>query len=504
MKRSIAFVMVALVLGGAAFLAYRIWRGRPQIDRAARIVPADSFFYGTLLLDPSNDQKRALRDFLRRFPGTGSPEEAADALGKLLDGPLSAIGLDYATDVDPWLGDQVSIFSAPGTGGEPVAAALFATTDADAASEAAARALDEGSGDAAYAVEDGFLVVGDAEAVDQVVERESDTTGLWDSRDYQRATADIADDRVALLYTNLRGLVGLTGPGGALLPDPAVLETVGMDLDRPSATVVSLQPDALILESSAGAPLAGALGPIVLSDGSVDLLGDLPQGAWLALGISDLGDTLGSYLALAERSGVSGVSAGIESVIGVDVETELLPWMGDGALFLEGDSLIGSTGGLVVDAVDAGASLAAVAEAGDHLEALGGEVEELDEGELEGFMLSFPGLPASVDVLGGERFLLAYGRGLIEELLEPDRILRDNETYGRALDDLGRGYVPTLFVDFEKARELIEAAGVAFGGGLDPAYEENVRPWLEPLLHVTIGARRVGDDIVQRTAIGVR
>ncbi len=503
MKKLAGLLVVALVLGSAAFLAYRIYKGRPQVDRAALLAPSDSYFYGTLYLDPSNDQKRAFRDFLSYFPGTGTADEAADALARLLEGPLDTLGLDYVVDVDPWLGDQVAFFAAPGASGETAAALMFATKDADAAEEAANKAFRESALEGStFVVTDDFLVVGDEEAVEAVSQKADDEPGLGDTEEYEGATEAIADDRIALLFTNVKGLVGLTGPAGTL-PDAAILQSLGMDLDTPSATVITMQDDALIMESKAGAPLAGALGPIVLGDGSNDLIPDLPSTAWIALGVSDLGATLSEYLEVASQLGVTGLSDGLENLIGLDLETEVLPWMGDGAAFLEGEGFLTATGGMVVESTDPAASLEAVAAMSEHLAAGGGDVEAIEKGDLAGFSLQFPGLPSAFNVLGGDRFIAAYGGKVTGSLVEVRIPLSANETFMRALEDLGDGFSPTFFLDLETAVGLFEDARETFGGGLPESYERNVQPWLKPVLHITIGARRDGDVIVQRTAIGV-
>ena len=105
-KPLIIGVIAVLVLGGAGFAAMR-FLNQPAEDAAIDLVPADSYVYGTLYIEPSGSQKRALDDLLGKFPEIESTDQAINRLTELLDEELQTMGLSYAEDIEPWMGDQL-------------------------------------------------------------------------------------------------------------------------------------------------------------------------------------------------------------------------------------------------------------------------------------------------------------------------------------------------------------------------------------------------------------
>ena len=125
-------------------------------------------------LDPSAAQKVALVNLLRKLPGSsglhGSDGSFQDWVGRTLsdgadsgtgNGTGSGDGLDFARDVQPWLGSQVAVAAVPsGQKSSPVDAVLVVQEKDDAAAAAAMDKLRaHGSPDLGYVVKDGYLVV---------------------------------------------------------------------------------------------------------------------------------------------------------------------------------------------------------------------------------------------------------------------------------------------------------------------------------------------------------
>ncbi|MGC3992967.1 MAG: DUF3352 domain-containing protein [Propionicimonas sp.] len=127
-RRALPVLVAALVLvlvggGVAAAGTYLGWFGGAG-SRPAQVVPASAVGYVQVDLDPSLAQKAAVWQFLRDLPEVRDAVAAGDAdpraiawkvIAQAEGSPLA--GLDYATDVKPWLGDALAFAAVPhGTG----------------------------------------------------------------------------------------------------------------------------------------------------------------------------------------------------------------------------------------------------------------------------------------------------------------------------------------------------------------------------------------------------
>ena len=100
---------LALALGGVVALAGLAYAGMvgyrtlfaSASDDAVRMVPNEAFVYANVFLNPSTDQKRAIRDLLEKFPEAPNPEEAKNQLTKLFDEGLREIDATFEDDVEP-------------------------------------------------------------------------------------------------------------------------------------------------------------------------------------------------------------------------------------------------------------------------------------------------------------------------------------------------------------------------------------------------------------------
>ena len=94
-----------------------------------------------------------------------------------------------------------------------------------------------------------------------------------------------------------------------------------------------------------------------LGQGS-DLIDELPGDSWLALAQPDLGKLLDFYVD-AFGSSVGGrdvVEDQLRNATGLDLESDVLDWMGDFGLFVRGTSVSNLNGGLVVETTDPAAT----------------------------------------------------------------------------------------------------------------------------------------------------
>jgi hypothetical protein len=123
---------VALLGGGVAFAASKLSGGGAQPDEA---VPASAVAYFSVDFDPSAGQKVDALRFARKFPSAGAKIGSDDDLRKALfdsikgDGDLKG---DWATDVEPWLGDRAGLAVLPAAqdGDDPGVVVVLAVKDA--------------------------------------------------------------------------------------------------------------------------------------------------------------------------------------------------------------------------------------------------------------------------------------------------------------------------------------------------------------------------------------
>jgi hypothetical protein len=541
MKIRVVILAVVGVLGIAAIavagtLAYQTFFGSAE-DEAVNLVPADAVAYGSVFLDPSTNQKRAIGDLLEKFPEAPSADEARNKLVDLIDEGLAEIDMNFEDDIDPWLGDQIAGWAQiPDALGEPSASApaspdttpaafLIASEDDDAAiqfvEEASAKSddelseksyegadymLNEADGSAAGVV-DGFLVIGTELGFKAVVDVSGGEDSLSDSETFSDATDELTEDRLATFYFDGSAFVdALEKSGGA---PPGALESGSFGLLggslSPTAGALFVESDKVVFETTSEPGDEDGQELPEISDG---LLPDLPADSWGAFGIPDLGATLEElYDTLLEASAQGGtgspfdLDAQFEAQTGLNLREDLLAWMRDAGLFVSGTDPLSVEGGVVIESSDPAASSATVDQLATLLEQQGIRTEPFSAGGAEGFAVDIPapGVTQRAVVLAGERVVIAYGEDAAVRALEGSDPLSESEAFQTATEGLGEGFIASGYFDVDAIQELAEAAGAS----QFPEYEEDVKPWLEPFTYVTFGSRENGGRLVQRLVIGI-
>jgi len=335
---------------------------------AASLAPGGSLVYAEATLDPEADQQAAAESLIEKFPGEGS---ARDRIRGLMESAFSDSGLSYEKDVEPWLGDEAAFFvsNVSPAGGDASGAALVATEDEGKTEDAIEKAgkgdakkasyrdhdYHAFDGDTAVGVLDGWLVVGNAAGFKAAVDASEDGKSIEDNDRYETALADAPEERLGFVYVNSPAFVeqlqsssaGATlGQFGDLFKDPFVA-TVNADSD-------GVRLEAVVPESlAAGLPM--------LAEGS-DLVGELPADSWLALAQPELGKTLEQFVDLfaAELGGRDAIEQQLKQATGLDLQEDVISWMGDWGLFVRGTTLEDLSGGLIIETTDEAASKRAI------------------------------------------------------------------------------------------------------------------------------------------------
>lgn len=534
LKPVVAVVIAATLIAGGSVAVSVADLLSPAQDDAVALVPPDAAIYANVFLEPSAPQKVALDDLLAHFPGAGNRDAARDRIVELLDVPLAEVGLSFETDIDPWLGDQIAFFMQVPAGftSEPGVALLIEAEDVDAALAAVdkAQAADaehtfraaryqgvdyeiDQNGDAIGAV-GSFLVSGTETGLKSAIDA-NEGRSLAGSDRFETALAGLNDDRLALAYLDPAAFAQLAVgfPGGAGFGPPGTGPFNLLDQGA-LAFILYARGDALVVEGSSQLPQDPALaGAIRGAARESKMLEQLPGDAWFAFGVPDLGSTVRTLLtafetAFAQPQGGAfpgfppgGLLGGLEATLGLDVETDLLAWMGDAAFFVSGKRPDSVGGGVVIEAIDPAKARQALQRLRARAERLGAPVRgSTFDPPGEGFALKARDMPEPFNVIAAdERVLAIYGDAATGFALGSDPSLAGTPTFGHARSSLGDGYALAGFVDLPALSELLERAG-AMGPPLGP----QIKMWTEPLSFISFGTKIEGSTTLQRVVLGVR
>jgi Protein of unknown function (DUF3352) len=467
---------------------------------ASELVPAGSVAYGEVTLDPEGDQKQAIDTILSKFPGEG---QAVERLKALIGRGLreSSGHLSYEKDVEPWLGDEAAFFAGGvGQSGElDAAAALVATTDEDRARDALEKSaegktekhtykdvdyLTDESGEAG-AVFDGFLMIGTEPGIKAAIEASKGGKTLSDDDAFEKATEHAASDRLGLLYVNSQAFVQQAGRGGVPLAG-----SLGEYFKQPFVVTAVAKPDGIELESTLRGEQAKGFSFFGQSN---SLLTGMPADSWLAVGQKDLGKLLNVYVdgIGSVLGGRAGVEQRFKAFTGLDLEHDVLSWMGDYGVFVRGTTLSDLGGALVVETSDEAASERFLA-----------ALERLAKGEGErvtplsapkgatGFTLANPSLGRPIDAFVQDgKVVFAYGDAAANDAVSPDATLSDSPDFKAQRDSLG-DYDVSLYVLTKPILDLVDSTSA----GSDAGWQEAKR-YIEPLTGLVAGTSGSGDDL---------
>jgi Protein of unknown function (DUF3352) len=470
---------------------------------ASELAPAGASMYGEATLKPEGEQKAAIDAILAKFPGGG---EAGDKLKDLVAQGLrtSDAPVSFKEDIEPWLGDEAAFFASglDASGNFKAAAGLVATEDEDAA-EAALEKSAEGKltrttykdveymtdeSDEAAAVLDGFVVLGSEPGVKAVIDTTEGGTPLSDDENYKNAIDDAADDRLGLFYLNSPELLKSLRQSGAPLP-----ESFNSFFEDPFVGTLDADNDGLTFEGTI--PEAFTRGSL-FGQGS-ELLNELPADSWLALAQTNLGEVVDFYID-AFAGAVGGrdtIAQGFRAATGLDLQRDLIDWMGDFGIFVRGTSVAELDGALVIETKDEAAS-------GRLLGALERLARSQGQGSVEvgplsvpgggdGFTASGAGIPKPVHVFQRNgRVVFAYGDAAAGDAVDPGEALGDSAELSESRDSLGGDYDISFFVLVEPILALVESTDAA-----SDADWQRAKPYLEPLSALVGGTSGEGGDL---------
>jgi hypothetical protein len=493
---------------------------------ATTLVPADAAIVVHARLDPSLGQKRALAQLLQKLPERAQ-QQVRQGIPNAVNGLLGEAGIDYAEDVEPWLGDEVALFLT-GDLSAPDGAVLLQTSDAEAALAAVGQALAAEGADPqqessyrdvtiwavpveppaaevdvtemGYAVIGDFVAIGTPDGLTAAVDAHRDG-GIVADDDYRRMVDPLTDDRLLTYWVDA----------------PQIVQSAVEDIDeaqvfaesafafapqQESAGAVFATAESVVFETVTRKPDDGP--GFLPSESSVTLMGSLPAEAWVSAVIPAIGRNVVEILdEIPESADLEEV---FSSSTGLDLRDDVLSWMQDGALFVSGEDVTELGGALVIESSDPAATTRTLDEVFRPGRGLDASVQPTQVGGMAGFELVDPAAPAHVVVLGGERLIVAVDGGKVNDedssaarLTGDGPTLADSEQFGRAVASLGGDYTPVFFLDVAGATQLIRSA---FGASSLPTEFAEAQTYLEQVSHVVAGVRDDGQLISQRVVIG--
>ena len=463
---------------------------------ATSLAPSGSQLYAEVDIDPSGNQQQAIDELISKFPGQGS---AGARLRSLIEDGLreSDAPISFEKDVEPWLGDTAAFFITDANSG--AGAALIATDDEDAARDAIEKSFEgdareknyEGvdyfaSDDAAGGVVDGFVVAGNERGFKAAVDASDGGSTLDGDESYEEATADLSEDRLGLFYVNMPAL------GRTLRQEAAGVPLAQFrDLFKdPVVATFDVDSDGVSFEADAPASLAKSV-PF-FGQGSA-LVEDLPADSWLALAQSDLGRVLDGYIEAfgASVGGRDMIESQFRSVTGLDLDRDLLDWMGDFAVFVRGTNVAELNGGIVIETTDPAASARLITRLGQlSRSSPGTKVEPFSAPRGgKGITLRDSDVPAPIHVFQrDDRFVVAYGDAAAADAVAPAQRLGDSQEFQDAAQSID-GYAVNLYLAVAPVLELAESQA-----GNDPDWQ-SAKPYLEPLEALVSGTAGDSDEL---------
>jgi hypothetical protein len=398
----------------------------------------------------------------------------------------------------------------------------------------------------AFGIVDRLAVLGTVTGLHSVIDTSLGGPSLAHAADYSKLLASAPSGVLANVYSNpaasragsaagssksaagggassaAGGTSGSGTPGlGGLVGLLSGERTANVSL-VPSSSSIALDVDSLASTSgttSSGGLLASAAGP----EGA-QTLSELPGESWLAVGLGNVGVTLGgdvqalhSLASLITSLGGAGASAEsstsgfnikgvLEGVLtplsalsspGAQTQHDFLSWMSSAGLFASGTGIVNLRGGIVLGSKDPSLSRTAIAKLGAALTKSGGSVQSVSiPGTDAAISARVNGLPVELDIANGRasdgqtKFVIGLGEASVRDALNPSSTLSSAASWSTAASALGEGTRPSVIVEFAPLLSLLEGVGLSE----DPSISKVV-PYLRSLSTISGGGKSLGGGI---------
>jgi uncharacterized protein DUF3352 len=451
------------------------------LDPAA-VAPADSLGFVSFAVRPQGAERSAALSDLTKLIG----QDPQPLIDRLVASLLRPTGDSYASDVQPWLGQQLAVaVTEPATAGVAV---ITPTTDpGDATTFMDSFLKHAGNGtltkmtydgvslEQTYAsnttslaagIVDHYAVVGGMSAFRSVVDA-AQGKSLLSSASYASTVGAVAGGSVMRAYVNLKmvaQLLSLSSRFSAMLKLPGVGAALAKEIDNLPANAalgmaLSMPAGSIHLDfDTTGLPSKQSSTPASVAG--------LPSTAWLALASGGLPRQLSSAQLTKDFESGFDTSARLQGVSPAAVEqllqqrlgfnpADIFGALGPFTLEVSGSSILGVTGGLQMtpsDPADAAQLLAAI------YARIKSDGSLLPSGGPSAFTLRSPtGSSLNVSLSGG-KLTLMYGLSSPSQFLSPASTLASSPGFKQASAQLTSGDTVPFYLDFDPIASLLQIA----------------------------------------------
>jgi hypothetical protein len=386
----------------------------------------------------------------------------------------------------------------------------------------------------AFALVRRLAVIGSVEAVHGVIDTVSGGPALSAQSAFSKLSGAAPPGALAHLFVNPAAGSGAAKATGGLLGLLTGARATNISL-LAKAGSIALDADTLASSSSASStpsPSSSPRGLLSPDPEAATALGELPGDAWLAVGLGHLGESLGKdaggLAALtglggslaSSSSGSAGAGLDVKSLVGsllaplralggesAQAKADYASWMGSGAIFASGGSLLELKAAVVISSKDPARSRAAVAKLAAQLRHGGGSLRAVQiPGTDAAVGVDLPGLPVVLDIANGRdaqghtKFVLGLAEASVSAALSPSSTLASSASHGAAAAALGEGIHPSLMLDVPTLVSLLEGVGLTEDPGIAPAL-----PYLRASSTLAGGARTGGGEVERfRLVLGLQ
>lgn len=337
----------------------------------AEALPDSTIAYVSVDIDPSGKQLLEARETLERFPLWNDQDISSrkDLREAVFDEVLAGAPceLDYADDVEPWIGDRAAAAAVDLGGEQPETVFVVQVKDPDQAETAFEKfAGCEPTGDgltAGWAITGEWAVLAETEEIATQVADDAQDTPLSDDDDFEKWTGEAGDHGVLTAYAAPEAAEWLLENGGGFLvgagTDYSCLDETGeVSCEEPTPQAVPEQVSSM-LEDFSGAALTvrfddGALEieaatsvedfgleNLTASDNAGETIETLPEDTAAAIAYGFEEGWFEDLLDYAESvSGsafdVDGLIAGAEDELGLDLPEDAEKLAGESAVIALG------------------------------------------------------------------------------------------------------------------------------------------------------------------------
>jgi uncharacterized protein DUF3352 len=483
----------------------------------ATFAPAGSLVYMEGTLRPTGSLKTDVDAIARTVAGV-------DNLGDLVVEELEESALDdgepfdYATEVEPWLGERASLAFKDIEDGDPANFVLAVeSTDTAATQEFIDTQTESGADpyrdvsyegvdfrvggeeEQAVGVLGDFLVLAEDEQAFKEAVDASEGESLGGEERFESAFEAVSEGSLVDAYVDIGGIIEQSGD----TIDPQareILANAGIDPSDATA-VASATPGSDLVEVDLSSDLGGEEAPT--GDGS-ELLGSLPADSFAAVALSGFGNQLGEAIDALDKEGIpdavppNQLKKGLQQ-LGIDLD-DLVGSLQDGGVFAVGSDE-SSLGGALVLSTEGKSAVETI----DNIRGLLRRVEVEGvtalSGKVSGFSIRSEDLGDKPLVVAVEEGRLAIGYGLPVTLTGlaagSGKTLSDSSAYKAAVSALGDTPIGG-FADGPAALRLADSLIAPSDEGF-----EDAKPYLRSIEFLALGSASEGELTTAKLIVGV-